>query len=217
MIPVAFDIETIPNEDLIDQLPEIEPPKNYKDPEKIEAYLKEEKAKQIQKMALSPFWGRICCSVFKDAEILSISNFMINEKDNVAWTLENLAITVREKGETLITWNGMSFDIPFLYTRAIILGVNFPSNLPVMSKLCRRYTVEPHCDLMEVYSGWDRSRRVSLDLAAKTILGKGKKDIDVSTFLKLLKEGKPEPILEHCKSDVELTLRLFDKAVNKLF
>jgi len=70
---------------------------------------------------------------------------------------------------------------------------------------------------MEVYSGWDRSRRVKLDLAAKMILGKGKKDIDVTTFPALLKAGDTEPILEHCKEDVNLTLALFNKAVNKLF
>ena len=62
---IAFDIETIRNGSLIDRLPEPEVRTgNLKDPAKIAEKLAEAKAEQVEKMALSPLYGRVCAFEF---------------------------------------------------------------------------------------------------------------------------------------------------------
>ena len=67
MKEITFDIETIPNTSMLDRLPK---PKaatgNLKDPAKIAEKEAAARAEQIEKMALSPLYGRICCWVGAD-------------------------------------------------------------------------------------------------------------------------------------------------------
>lgn len=155
----AFDIETIPNEDLIGELEPIEPPKNYKDPDKISKYIEQGKAEQIQKMALSPFYGRVCCYSFQGSlrrseVILEHPDLSMDvvEKQLVNETLQCLQGAI----PLLVTWNGIQFDLWFLYVRALVLGINLPFGSFRYNELSRRYVTAPHCDLMQVLAGWDR-------------------------------------------------------------
>ena len=59
--PFVIDIETSGRADAADYLPPIEPPGNYKDAAKIEAYLAEKRASQLERAALSAETGRILC------------------------------------------------------------------------------------------------------------------------------------------------------------
>ena len=59
---LGFDIETIPNSGMLDRLPPVEVKAgNLKDPVKIAEKEAAAKAEQLEKMALSPLYGRVCC------------------------------------------------------------------------------------------------------------------------------------------------------------
>ena len=58
---LAIDIETMPNPDMISKLPEVVADSRLKDEEKIKADIEKKKAEQIEKMALSPLYGKIAC------------------------------------------------------------------------------------------------------------------------------------------------------------
>src|SRR5688572_8585619 len=58
---ITFDIETapLPDEQIAPFVPEFSAPSNYKDPEKIKAYIEGEKVKWLEQAALSPLTGRV--------------------------------------------------------------------------------------------------------------------------------------------------------------
>jgi DNA polymerase elongation subunit (family B) len=119
----------------------------------------------------------------------------------------------------LVTWNGNGFDLPFIYKRAMILGVN-PANFnaPPLSAWTKRYNTDRHYDLMQVWGGWSAGSFEKLGTVAAMVLGEKKVDVDVSTFAELLKtEAGRKIISERCLGDARLTLSLFRRMDGCLF
>lgn len=115
--------------------------------------------------------------------------------------------------ETIITFNGRGFDVPFLYLRSALL------NIPISRKdwLGYRYQIEPHCDLAEQLTFYGVSgregaaRRFNLDFYCKAFgvespKSHGVTGMDVS---RLVTEGRYREIAEYCLRDVQATLRLY--------
>ena len=115
--------------------------------------------------------------------------------------------------ETIVTFNGRGFDVPFLYLRSALL------NVPISKKnwLGYRYAVDPHCDLAEQFtfygvSGRDgAARKFNLDFYCKAFgidspKAHGVTGMDVST---LLAEKKFREIAEYCLRDVRATVELY--------
>jgi DNA polymerase elongation subunit (family B) len=115
--------------------------------------------------------------------------------------------------ETIVTFNGRGFDVPFIYLRSALL------NVPISRKdwLGYRYQIEPHCDLAEQLtfygvSGRDgAARRFNLDFYCKAFGIESPKAFgvtgsDVST---MLAEGRFREIAEYCLRDVKATVLLY--------
>ncbi len=115
--------------------------------------------------------------------------------------------------ETIVTFNGRGFDVPFMYLRSALL------NVPITRKdwLGYRYQTEPHCDLAEQLtfygvSGRDgAARRFNLDFYCKAFgiespKAHGITGMDVGT---LLAEGRFREIAEYCLRDVKATVLLY--------
>ena len=115
--------------------------------------------------------------------------------------------------DSVVTFNGRGFDVPFIYLRSALL------NVPISKKnwLGYRYTVEPHCDLAEQFtfygvSGRDgAARRFNLDFYCKAFgiespKSHGVTGMDVNT---LMAEGKFREIAEYCLRDVRATMELY--------
>ena len=200
----VLDIETMPNEDMIDKLPE---PTvaigNLKDEAKIQAKIEEAKQKQIDNMALNPLYGKIACIGYGEKVIVSeYENDLIVEIGHVL-----------SRMQPICTYNGTMFDLPFIYKRAVILGISIT---PPLSFWTKRYIITPHCDLMQVWGSWKDYEK--MDNIAKVILGQGKVDFDVTTIKDLIKteEGKSK-IAEYCKHDLKITKLLFHRMNGILF
>jgi DNA polymerase elongation subunit (family B) len=115
--------------------------------------------------------------------------------------------------ETIVTFNGRGFDVPFIYLRSALL------NVPISRKdwLGYRFQTDPHCDLAEQFtfygvSGRDgAARRFNLDFYCKAFgiespKSHGVTGNDVNT---LMAEGKYREIAEYCLGDVKATLSLY--------
>jgi 3'-5' exonuclease len=115
--------------------------------------------------------------------------------------------------QTIVTFNGRGFDVPFIYLRSALLGV------PIARKdwLGYRYQTEPHCDLAEQLtfygvSGRDgAARRFNLDFYCKAFgidspKSHGISGLDVSS---LLAAGRHRDIAEYCLRDVQATVLLY--------
>lgn len=221
----AFDIETIPNPDAIPFLPEPTAPRNIKDPAKIAAAIAEKKASQVADMALDPLTGRVCCYALvgggepggeqpRYSEVISAAT-----DDDECVIVQSIMRVLGSAEMRLATWNGVGFDLPFTYKRAMILGVN-PAHFgaPPLSAWTKRYSTDRHFDLMQVWSNWGSHEYTKLDLVAAMVLKERKVEVDVTTFAELIKtpEGGAA-IAAYCVKDTELTWRLFERFSGFLF
>jgi len=115
--------------------------------------------------------------------------------------------------DSVVTFNGRGFDVPFIYLRSALL------NVPVSRKewLGYRYQVEPHCDLLEQLtfygvSGRDgAARRFNLDFYCKAFGIESPKSHGVTgmDMNKLMAEGRFREIAEYCLRDVHATVLLY--------
>lgn len=115
--------------------------------------------------------------------------------------------------ENIVTFNGRSFDVPFVYLRSAVL------NVPISRKnwLGYRFATEPHCDLAEQLSFYGVSgrdgaaRRFNLDFYCKSFGIESPKSHGISGMDvgQLLAEGRQREIAEYCIRDVRATLLLY--------
>lgn len=118
-----------------------------------------------------------------------------------------------QRYDTVVTFNGRGFDVPFLYLRSALL------NVPITRKdwLGYRYQIEPHCDLAEQFTFYNVSgregaaRKFNLDFYCKAFgipspKAMGVTGLDVND---LLSEGRYREIAEYCLRDVHATVELY--------
>ncbi len=118
-----------------------------------------------------------------------------------------------KKFDSVVTFNGRGFDVPFIYLRSAVL------NVPISKKnwLGYRYATDPHCDLAEQLtfysvSGRDgAARRFNLDFYCKAFgiespKSHGVTGMDVSN---LMAGKKFREIAEYCLRDVRATVELY--------
>jgi DNA polymerase elongation subunit (family B) len=115
--------------------------------------------------------------------------------------------------ESIITFNGRTFDIPYLYLRSALLNVRISRK----DWLGYRFQTEPHCDLLEQLtfygvSGRDgAARRFNLDFYCKAFgipspKSHGITGMDVG---RLMAEGRARDVAEYCLGDVLATVKLY--------
>jgi len=120
---------------------------------------------------------------------------------------------VAQHYDSIVTFNGRGFDVPFLYLRSAAL------NVPISRKnwLGYRYATEPHCDLAEQLTFYGVSgregagRRFNLDFYCKVFgiespKSHGVTGMDVND---LLAAGEYRKIAEYCLRDVQATVLLY--------
>jgi predicted PolB exonuclease-like 3'-5' exonuclease len=228
MATLVFDIETsaLP----LENFDEAQQEYLFREARKIaDAIAKEAKREEITKfMSLWPFTSQVVCIAMLNAETQRGQTLFIaedfEEKDEESAVVK--FIPCADEGELLtafwdaakhydsvVTFNGRGFDVPFIYLRSALL------NVPISKKnwLGYRFATEPHCDLAEQFtfysvSGRDgAARRFNLDFYCKAFgiespKSHGVTGMDVNT---LMAEGKFRDIAEYCLRDVCATVELY--------
>jgi predicted PolB exonuclease-like 3'-5' exonuclease len=106
-----------------------------------------------------------------------------------------------------VTFNGKSFDFPFVNIRSAILQVSPTLELPL-----RRYTTYPHFDVREVLSGYDRHRRGSLDYFCAVFgIPSPKENMDGAAVGAAYHDGRIEEIATYCLADCRATAALYER------
>ena len=115
--------------------------------------------------------------------------------------------------ESIVTFNGRGFDVPFLYLRSAMLNVTVSRK----DWLGYRFQTEPHCDLLEQLTFYNVSgrdgaaRRFNLDFYCKAFgidspKSHGVTGMDVG---RMIEEGRGREVGEYCLRDVQATLALY--------
>lgn len=107
-----------------------------------------------------------------------------------------------------VTFNGRSFDGPFLMLRSAALGISVTKNL-----VGYRYSVKPHTDLLDVISFFGAARKWNLDFACKAFGIESPKEhgMDGYSVGPYYRAGRLREIALYCRRDVEATAGLFKK------
>ncbi|KPL18121.1 MAG: hypothetical protein AMJ92_09560 [candidate division Zixibacteria bacterium SM23_81] len=112
-----------------------------------------------------------------------------------------------------ITFNGKGFDCPFLMLRTLIQGVKPTRNLDT-----RRYSIYPHCDLLEVLTFFGATRKFTLQFWCQTlgIEDPKAKFGDGSQVQEAYRKGKIDDIIDYNLADLLATARLYQEVNERL-
>ncbi len=228
MARLVFDIETsaLP----VETFDEAQREYLFRDAEKItEAAASAARREEIQRQFnLWPFTARVVCIAMLNADtargkvLFTAEDY---EEDAVEGSPVEFVPCVDEAEllagfwelarhyDSIVTFNGRGFDVPFIYLRSALL------NVPISRKdwLGYRYAIEPHCDLAEQLTFYGVSgregaaRRFNLDFYCKAFglespKSHGVTGMDVND---LLAAGKYREIAEYCLRDVVATVSLY--------
>jgi DNA polymerase elongation subunit (family B) len=228
MATLIFDIETsaLP----LENFDEAQQEYLFRETEKIaDAIAKQAKREEIAKfMSLWPFTSQVVCVAMLNAEtqrgqvLFTAEDYEETDEKNatvkfVPCADETKLLTqfwdAAKHYDSVVTFNGRGFDVPFIYLRSALL------NVPISKKnwLGYRFATEPHCDLAEqltFYSVGGRdgaARRFNLDFYCKAFgiespKSHGVTGTDVGT---LMAKKKFREIAEYCLRDVRATVELY--------
>jgi hypothetical protein len=182
----------------------------------------EERADAVMKLSLAPFTAQIVAiaMVNPDSQQGKVFYQDPNGRSSVspdglvefvpgteADMLQEFWKTIARYGQ-FITFNGRSFDCPFVMLRSAILGVKPSRNL-----MTYRYSAGEHCDLLEQLSYYGAFRKFSLDFYCKSFGIRSPKSEGVSgqDVGPLFREGRYQEIADYCLRDVRATVQLFQR------
>ena len=109
--------------------------------------------------------------------------------------------------ELFVTFNGKSFDFPFINLRSALLQLTPSLPLPT-----RPYATSPHFDVREVLSAGDRSRPGTLEFFC-TIFGiaSPKATLAGAQIGEAFRAGRLEEIAAYCLADCRATAALYER------
>lgn len=165
MRPIYLDIATCPIDRAAEFIEEPAAPEHYKDPVKIADFIRNKKAKLLADAALDPDLGRIAMIGYQlPSEPIRILRCDTEdlERDALLYLAGTYLDATSSQYRSLVGFNSLEFDWPFMVRRAAYLDV--PLTLPL-----DRYRCGSHVDLMQVLSHKGLSSAHSLGFYVKRL------------------------------------------------
>lgn len=174
----------------------------------------QEKAEEIgdanwRKTSFDATQGHICCIgwAVDDGEPFSDYIQTINdEKDVLAFFFNVMHKHFEMDGHRrpiFVGHNHVAFDLPFIYRRAVILGVQPPAFLPTVPRPWDEFVF----DTMYQWAG--HGNRISMDALCHALGIPGKDGMDGSMVCDAFLQGRIAEIAAYCRGDVERTREMY--------
>jgi hypothetical protein len=209
MTHLILDLETFALDDARHFIEEPTAPANYKDPEKIAAYIAQRKIELIDRCALDPDLCRIVAIGWDSPDACGgpTVDYADTEQEERALLVEAWDVIRGDglsMGPSLVGFNLLAFDLPVLIRRSQYLGLRIPPlNLD-------KYRT-PHVDLMERLSFNGKIKAHSLDFYCKRFGIEVADDVSGADVDALVKAGEWDRVLGHCRADVQKTRLLAER------
>jgi DNA polymerase elongation subunit (family B) len=210
---LAFDIETGPSKNALSYFSRSDVKLgNLKDTIKIEAKLAEAEDEFLDKAALSPITGKVLAVGFTDGAVHEILTYE-SEKEIITETLERIGSQLMQQ-RPVVGWNIIKFDFPFLFKRAMMLGVPWPQHIWDLKK---GYAHSQIIDLMRYWNMGDWKEMTKMDTVNRFLCGFGKPSGVTGADFARLFNGTPEErekAINYALNDVKILDSLTRKMLN---
>jgi len=172
--------------EIYDRRHPIEAPSNYKDPEKIKAYMESKNNEKAKRVDID--YADLFCLGIKE---VGGEARCLTDKKEIETALNDIT------GFTIVTYNGLHFDIPLILRWGIKNNLNLPYGW--LKQLTNRYE-QAHIDIQDRMV--EKGKFRSLDEFCEIYIGKTKQDINFDT-------ATDEEIIKHNLEDLSMTEELF--------
>ena len=210
---LAFDIETGPAKNALSYFSRSDVKLgNLKDTAKIEAKLAEAEDEFLDKAALSPITGKVLAVGLTDGAVFEVLTYE-SEKRLISETLERVSDQLI-KQQPVVGWNIIKFDFPFLFKRAMMLGVPWPQHIWDLKK---GYAHSQIVDLMRYWNMGDWREMTKMDTVNRFLCGFGKPSGVTGADFARLFNGTPEErekAIDYALNDVKILDSLARKMLN---
>ena len=203
---MALDIETVPAADLSEYSETIQ----EKITQKIERQQERNPDFDFKYFASThgDFGKIICISLGYILEGEKIKLKSLHGHDEFA-ILDEFNKIISGFNGTYVHYNGLNFDIPFVLQRMAHHRVR-----PASDRFAnlRRYSMEPHFDIMMWYYNWDMTKVLPLGVLSELHgIPSPKEDLSGDKVYEAYQNNEWDRICEYCERDVATTLNLWNK------
>lgn len=202
------DLETVALDDAASWVEDepISAPSNYKDPDKIAAYITEATAKRQERFALDADTCRIVALGYHDVGESDPLVVLCKTEEDERHALTAYWDSYRKTGTRIVGYNIIRFDCVVLLMRSLYLGIKAPDM--VIAPAWKTY----HIDLWERLSlGGARKDVKSLRFYAKRLGIPIYDDISGKDVAAAVRAGEWDKIHNHCMFDLDLTRALAER------
>jgi hypothetical protein len=185
---------------------------NLRDPNKIEAKLAEAEDEFLDKAALSPITGKVLAVGLTDGAVFEVLTYE-SEKRLISETLDRIGDQLM-KQKPVVGWNIIKFDFPFIFKRAMMLGVPWPQHIWDLKK---GYAHSQIIDLMRYWNMGDWKEMTKMDTVNRFLCGFGKPSGVTGADFARLFNGTPEErekAIDYALNDVKILDSLTRKMLN---
>jgi len=185
---------------------------NLRDTIKIEAKLAEAEDEFLDKAALSPITGKVLAVGLTDGAVHEVLTYE-SEKEIITETLERIGSQLMQQ-RPVVGWNIIKFDFPFLFKRAMMLGVPWPQHIWDLKK---GYAHSQIIDLMRYWNMGDWKEMTKMDTVNRFLCGFGKPSGVTGADFARLFNGTPEErekAIDYALNDVKILDSLTRKMLN---
>lgn len=195
----VLDIETIGLPEAKEWVDPLKAPSNYKDPLKIDAYIKEAEAERVERFALDPDCNRIVALGWHDLGEGAPLVRVCKTEDEERKALTEYWASYAKRFTKIVGYNSTRFDLPVLVMRSIYLSVPHP---PMVIAPAWK---SPHVDVWDWLSlGGARRDVKSLRFYAKRFGIPIYDDISGKDVAAMVAAGEWEKVANHCLFDLDL-------------
>lgn len=198
-----FDVETIPDqsEGALERAKEsVRVPANYKNPDTIAAYIEENAQEAWERTALDGWKGHLACIATSYGGPFSIRDVR-DEKESLNWFFRDMLET------TIVGHNIISFDIPFLTKRALVLGVKLPPE-HIWPRNLKPWDNRVFDTMLQIGNG---KEFISLDNLARNLGIKGKGNTTGKQVHYMWQNGLHDEIAEYCADDCRIVREIHER------
>lgn len=201
-----FDIETTANFDALQFMPEPSAPSNYKDADKIAAYIADKKSEQMQSAALDADYGRII-AIGTRMGGQTVTHLVGDpetptENDLISWFWR-----LHSEAYSTCGYNIIGFDYPYLLRRSMDL------HIPVVHRPnLAKYQTTGVIDLMGILYNWGQAKGLKF-VCKRYGIENPLPDLDGS----MVETMDPETLRKYCGNDVDMTARLYERMAGVYF